>query len=397
MKYFYVVCLSMGCLFTQAAKAASAGDLDLSFNSTGIVATLPTLAGTGFNGNDVIQQADGKLVAAGYRYNKKGLRHFAVLRYNSDGSLDTTFNGTGATTTVFSALPIPFDYAQAIIQQDDGKLVAAGNSLNAGAEEFALARYNKDGSLDVTFGEAGLLTTSFGAGNDKCYSVIQQADGKLVAAGLSYANGNADFALVRYNRDGSLDDTFGGDGMVTAAVGAGHDFGQTVIQLADGKLLMTGRSDDEFAMVRLNADGSLDATFDTDGKMFVGITANPDYALSVIQQADDKIVIAGYTSSAGNYDLAIARYNLDGSFDVSFSGDGKLTMPIGSSSEAATSVIQQMDGKLVMGGYSYVGGNIHFALVRLSADGSLDTTFNTDGKLTTAVGSVNDQAFSVIQ
>src|SRR6478735_1635966 len=100
MKKISLVCLSFSLLFVHAAMAAAPGDLDTSFNGTGIVATLPTLLGTGFNGNDVIQQADGKLVAAGYRYNKKGVKNFAVLRYNNDGSLDTTFNGTGAVTTV---------------------------------------------------------------------------------------------------------------------------------------------------------------------------------------------------------------------------------------------------------------------------------------------------------
>src|SRR6218665_2012262 len=130
MKKISLACLSSSLLFIQAllfintAAAALPGDLDASFNGTGIVATLPTLAGTGFIGEDVIQQADGKLVAAGYRSNSKGVRNFGVLRYNSDGSLDTTFNGTGAVTTVLATfVTVPVDYAQSVIQQEDGKLV----------------------------------------------------------------------------------------------------------------------------------------------------------------------------------------------------------------------------------------------------------------------------------
>jgi uncharacterized delta-60 repeat protein len=338
-------------------------------------------------------------VVAGYRYNKKGIRNFAVVRYNSDGSLDSTFNGTGAVTTVLSGLLKPSDYGQSVIQQANGRLVVAGNSFNGANEDFGLVRYNQDGSLDVTFNETGIVTTSVGTGNDKCYSVIQQADGKLVVSGTSYTGSNPDFALVRYESDGSLDTSFGVNGKVVTPIGTGSDFGQSVIELSDGKLLMVGYSEYVFVLVRYNDDGSLDTTFDGDGKLFAGITTYPaaSYGLSVLQQTDDKIVVAGYAKTSGNDDLAIARYNLDGSFDTSFSGDGKLTMPIGSSNEAAAAVIQQADGKLVMGGYSYNAGNVHFALVRLNTDGAMDTTFSSDGKLVTSVSALNDQAFSVIQ
>ena len=408
------LCLSFSVLFVQSllfvntATAAAAGDLDVSFNATGIVATLPTLAGTGFNGNGVIQQTDGKLVAAGYRYNKKGLKNFAVLRYNDDGSLDTTFNGTGAVTTAFGTLlTTPVDYAQSLIQQADGKLVAAGTtSLDGGLTpafySFALARYNKDGSLDETFGEAGILTTGFSSNhNDKCYSVIQQADGKLVAAGTSFSSGGEgdDFALARYESNGELDTSFGVNGKVVTPIstaGTKKDSGRSVIQLSDDRLLMVGYSENSFVMVMYNEDGSLDTTFDGDGKMFADITANPDFAFSVIQQADDQIVIAGYSTSPGTgTDFAIARYDLDGLLDTTFNGTGKLILPIaaGSGSDTATSVIEQADGKLVLGGYS----NNHFAIARLNSNGSLDTTFSTDGKQITVIGSNTDQAFSVIQ
>ena len=238
MKNIHAVSLLVGLLFVPLVNAAAPGDLDLSFGGTGIVATLPTLAGTGFNGNDVLQQADGKLVVAGYRYNKKGIRNFAVVRYNSDGSLDSTFNGTGAVTTVLSGLLKPSDYGQSVIQQANGRLVVAGNSFNGANEDFGLVRYNQDGSLDVTFNETGIVTTSVGTGNDKCYSVIQQADGKLVVSGTSYTGSNPDFALVRYESDGSLDTSFGVNGKVVTPIGTGSDFGQSVIELSDGLSLI---------------------------------------------------------------------------------------------------------------------------------------------------------------
>ena len=410
MKKISLACLSFSLLFVQATVAITPpGGLDSSFSDDGIVTTLPTQKGTGFTGNAVIQQADGKLVAVGYRNNSKGVRNFAVLRYNDDGSLDTTFNGTGAVTTVLATfLTTPVDYAQSVFQQSDGKLVVAGTSsldggVNPALFNFALVRYNKDGSLDETFDEDGIATTGFDPINhtDKCYSVIQQADGKLVAAGTSSRSDGEgdDFALARYNLDGTLDTEFGGDGKVVTSIGTSgskKDIGRSVIQLADDRLLMVGYSENAFVMVMYNEDGSLDTTFDGDGKMFGNITANADFGVSVIQQADEQIVIAGYSTTPGTgNDFAVARYDLDGTPDATFNGTGKLILPIanGAGADYAYAVIQQPDEKLVIGGYS----NGNFALARLSADGSLDATFGDGGKKLTPVGSNDGQAFSVIQ
>jgi uncharacterized delta-60 repeat protein len=122
----------------------------------------------------------------------------------------------------------------------DGKLVVAGSSYNGSSYDVALVRYNADGSLDTGFDGDGKVTTAIGAANDYGYSVIQQADGKLVVAGTSYNGSSYDFALVRYNADGSLDASFDGDGIVTTAIGAANDYAQSVIQQADGKLVVAG-------------------------------------------------------------------------------------------------------------------------------------------------------------
>ena len=383
------------------ALAAAPGDMDLSFNHLGYVSTVPLKAGTGFNGNGIIQQADGKLVAVGNTYNAKGMKQFALLRYNLDGTLDTTFNGTGMVITKISDLTVPVDDAKAVIQQSNGRLVVVGVTASGVNDDCALVRYNKDGSLDETFGEQGIVTMGFGTKDDTCLSIIQQADDKLVVAGeaaMSNGNDKADFALARFNADGSLDSSFGTGGKVTTDFGGTTNNGRSVIQLADGKLLMAGYSDYNFALTRYNTDGSLDTAFDTDGKLFVDIASDRDYAISVLQQADGRLVLAGYTNvNPGNKtNFAVVRLNQDGSFDPSFNSTGKLVLSVDSNNNAVAKVIQQTDGKLVLAG-STITSSKHMALVRLNTGGSLDTGFGGDGKVTANIGSVSDEAVSVVQ
>jgi uncharacterized delta-60 repeat protein len=247
------------------------------------------------------------------------------------------------------------------------------------------------GDLDLSFGGGGKVTTAIGTGGDFGYSVIQQADGKLVVAGSSWNGSNADVALVRYNADGPLDTGFDGDGKVTTAIGGSDDVGYSVIQQADGKLVVAGYSYNgssyDFALVRYNTDGSLDTGFDGDGKVTTAIWCGTMImAYSVIQQSDGKLVVAGTSYNGSSYDFALVRYNADGSLDASFDGDGIVTTAIGAANDYAQSVIQQADGKLVVAGYSDNGSNYDVALVRYNTDGSLDTGFDGDGKVTTAIG-----------
>jgi uncharacterized delta-60 repeat protein len=378
-------------LLGTSSLHAAPGDLDLSFGGGGKVTTA---IGTGGDfGYSVIQQADGKLVVAGTSYNGSN-DDFALARYNANGTLDTGFDGDGKVITDMGS---SYDYGSSVIQQVDGKLVVAGTSNN----DFALARYNADGSLDTSFDGDGKVTTAIGASTDVGYSVIQQADGKLVVAGYSWNGSSYDFALVRYNADGSLDASFDGDGIVTTAIGAANDYAQSVIQQADGKLVVAGYSwngsNDDVALVRYNTDGSLDTGFDGDGKVTTAIGTGYDEGYSVIQQADGKLVVAGTSYNGSSNDFALVRYNADGSLDASFDGDGIVTTAIGAGDDYGRSVIQQADGKLVVAGSSWNGSNNDVALVRYNEDGSLDTSFDGDGKVTTAIGAGDDFGRSVIQ
>ena len=348
----------------------------------------PTLF-TGNNLSDtaksVTVQADGKILVAGYSGN--GPQYdFSLVRYNSDGSLDTTFSHNGMVNTDVGT---SYDFGSSVTVQEDGKILVAGSSRNAaGNDDFALVRYNNDGSLDTTFGGDGIVTTAIGTGYDNASSVTVQADGKILVAGSS--NLPYDFALVRYNSDGSLDATFSSDGKVTTSIG-GFDSARSVTVQADGKILAAGYCDNginyDFALIRYNSDGSLDTTFGSTGIVSTVIGTNYEAAQSVTVQSDGKILVAGYSkNTAGNDDFALVRYNNNGSLDNTFSGDGKVTTAIGTGSDIGYSVAVQADGKILLTGYSINGSNSDFALVRYNSDGSLDTTFSNDGKLTT----VND-------
>lgn len=355
----------------------------------------PTLF-VGNNLSDVAKsvtvQADGKILVAGYTGN--GPQYdFALVRYNSDGSLDTTFSNNGMVKTDVGT---SYDYGSSVTVQIDGKILVAGSSRNAaGNDDFALVRYNTDGSLDTTFGGDGILTTAVGTSTDNGNSVTVQADGKILVAGSS--NIPYDFALVRYNSDGSLDTTFSADGKVTTSIG-GFDSARSVTVQADGKILVAGYSDNginyDFAIIRYNSDGSLDATFGSTGVVTTAIGANYEAAQSVTVQADGKILVSGYSKNTSD-DFALVRYNSDGSLDTSFGGDGIILTTIGTGSDIGYSVAVQSDGKIVVGGVSNNGSNTDFAMVRYNSDGSLDTTFSSDGKVTTAIGTGSDVGYSV--
>jgi uncharacterized delta-60 repeat protein len=390
--------LLVACLFAVLlipAARATPGTLDPSFGTGG---TVTTAIGPG---NDVglaaVIQPDGKILAAGYSSNGTS-EDFALARYNADGSLDTSFGSGGKVTTSFGSGD---DDASTIALQSDGKIVLGGYTTVGARAEFALARYNSNGSLDPTFGSGGEVTTPVGS-DDYVASVALQPDGKIVAAGSSSNGSNYDFALARYNPDGSLDTTFNGGGTATTAFGAGGDTAYGVAIQPDGKIVAGGDgwtgSKFDFALARFDTNGSLDSSFGSGGKVTTPIGSGADVPLAgVALQPDGKIVAAGYTTKVGGEDFALARYNADGSLDSGFGTGGKVTTAIGQHN-AVLDLALQPDGRIVAGGYSWDSPTIaseDFAVLRLNADGTLDSSFGSGGKIRTSIGSNEDVGSAV--
>ena len=381
----FVVVAWIGVLFALVGSLAfaAAGRLDPTFGVGGKVTTDFT---SGYDIADgVAVQADGKMVVVGMAGGRNP--KFALARYNADGSLDTSFGLDGHVTTDFTS---GFDGAAAVALQVNDQIVAAGEAGGRNPK-FALARYNPDGSLDTSFGQGGKVTTNFTRYEDGAHAVAIQRDGKIVAAGMTGGGGDPEFALARYNVDGSLDTSFGKEGRVVTDFTSYEDrvfFGLAIQR--NGKIVAAGVAgagspDSKFALARYNRNGSLDTSFGTRGRVTTDFTSNADSAFGLGIQTNGKIVIAGESGGGGaNPRFALARYNTNGSLDKCFGGDGMVTTDFSAYEDGASNQAVQRNGKIVAAGVAgYQGPDPKFALTRYDRDGSLDPSFGRDGKVTT--------------
>ncbi len=314
-----------------------------------------------------------------------------ILDASSPGALDAGFGNSGNAIT-------PLDGGSArgysVAVQNDGKIVVAGSCDTGAKLEFALARYSASGELDPAFGTLGVVKTDFGVGKSEAYSVALQRDGKIVAAGYLWNGFNYFLAVARYQTDGTLDTSFGGDGMVSSAVGTQTDVGQCVLVQADGRIVVGGRSyngtKNDFALVRYQSDGRLDASFGSGGKLTTSLGSYDDEIRGVAIQADGKIVVAGSSRKASGDDIAVARYHGNGTLDTEFGVGGKVVTSVGSLRDSGQGLVLQSDGKIVVGGFTFNGSDTDFALLRYRADGTLDTAFGNDGRVVTPIGKYGD-------
>ena len=305
-------------------------------------------------------QADGKVVTVGMTTTNAGGADFAVVRHQRDGTLDTTFGNGGMVVTAIGAARAS-DEAYAVAVQADGKIVVAGYTATTAADvDFALVRYNANGTLDNTFGTGGKVVTSFGPSTDRVQTLAIQADGKIVAAGDSdrgVATTGIDFALARYNVDGGLDAGFGTAGKVTTPIrtlGARDSVYALLLQPVGGETrIVAVGGEGDFSAARYTANGTLDNTFGNGGKianLFVTSTIGAARAVTLV--ADNKIVIAGHIHE----DHALARLNVDGTLDAGFGTGGKVVTPLAAATwDEANSIVRQADGKLLVGGWVYAG------------------------------------------
>jgi uncharacterized delta-60 repeat protein len=322
----------------------------------------------------------------------------------SGGVLDPTFGSGGVVTTAIG--PDAAAAAVAVYPNagtaNDSKIVAAGNFTSSSGEgELALARYNANGSLDTSFGSAVTVTTALGRDNS-VQAIAIQSDGKVLAAGwVRQQNNNYDFALTRYNSNGSLDTSFGNKGVVTTnltggAKSASEDYANAIVVQPDGKIILAGTSttgivstNNNIALARYNSNGSLDTSFGSGGKVITSYLSIPGSVGntsvdSVALEPDGTIVVFGASQFAGGVNHPfVARYTSSGVLDSTFGGTGIVVLTqvsliqSGGGYPAQVAGVVQGDGRVVVEGPDATSGSADLA--RLNLNGSLDSTFGTGG------------------
>ena len=321
----------------------------------------------------LVLRPDGKLVVAGCRCPPPGENlddSLVLARYDAKGHLDDGFGSSGTVTTALGNGAGTW----ALVRQRDGKLVAAASTGKGANSRFALARYGPDGRLDRSFGKGGVVTTAIGR-SAAAEELLLQPDGKLVAAGYSGLGASSRFALARYDRNGRLDPSFGSGGTTTTAIGM-DSVAQALLLQPDGKLVAAGGGGHlkafAFALARYDRNGRLDPGFGSHGTVTTPIGDSAGAAALVLQPGG-KLVAAGsaYYGADDSDRFALARYDGAGRLDPGFGSGGTVTTAIGKDAGAAA-LVRQPDGKLVVAGYRGDGRNFTFALVRYDANGGLD-------------------------
>jgi len=311
------------------------------------------------------------------------------------GTVDVSFGGEGALRSNFGGT---YDWAYATAIQPDGKILAAGVSEAKGTYDFALARYTSTKDLDPTFGEGGFVLTDFNASYDWAYAMALLPNGKILVAGVSDASGSKDFALARYNPNGSLDTSFGNGGRIietSRSLTADIIRGMTI--QPDGRIIVAGVSyedvatlgpNGDFLVARYLPDGKNDLTFGIGGLMATDFDdSSYDEPYSVVLQPDGRIVLGGYTNAGngpgvlfGADQLALARYTPNGLLDPTFGRGGKVIFDGGSLDERILALAIAPDGSILAGGYVNGEKRSDLMLARLRTDGLLTPKWGNTGK-----------------
>ncbi len=365
------------------------------------------IQGTDDGGYAMVIQPDNKIVVGGYAVSGSQ-KDFALVRYNSDGSLDTTFNGTGKVTTDISGASRS-DRIWGLALQSDGKIVAAGEVVAVGGDnDIALARYNSNGTLDTTgFGVGGIVTTDHGVPltNNSAYGVALQGT-NIIVAGVEKVGTVNNFMAARYTSAGLLDATFGTLGVTTVGFSGGNDVARAVAIDSSSRVVLGGYSsngsNDDFAVARLTSTGTLDPTFvGGAGKAAIDLgNNNADQAFAVGIDGAGRIILAGSTYNGVNKDFAFACYLSTGALDTAGFGGGtgiKKT-DFGNSPDVAQSILVRTDGSFVAGGFSrYSDSSDDFAIASYNSSGGPDTTFNGTGRLTFRISNYDERIYAIAQ
>lgn len=371
----------------------SDGTLDNTFGIDGIVeTTLGSTEDLAFSG---ALQPDGKILVAGYTWKGDDDFDFALVRYTVEGLRDLTFGQSGIVTTNFGDGDADGhgddDRARKVLLQPDGKIILAGSTGGPGTAwmtDMAFARYLPDGQLDGSFGQNGKVIIQMDEPGSQLAqyvnSMAMQADGKVLAAGFTEVLDettqeiNRSFIAARLNANGDLDNSFGVGGIVLPSIGR-DDVANSIQLQSDGKILIFGRSSpvnegfNDFALVRYNANGTLDAGFGNQGIVLTAFDNAYDFGLDMVVQKDGKILTSGMTvvQNGTTWDFAMARFHADGLIDMAFGNNGKVTTDFSNNLDRGAAMAMDSKGKIVIVGHTITNTHADVALARYINDASL--------------------------
>lgn len=374
------------------SSAAQVGSLDNSFNSNGKVTT--NIGGS--DGiTDMVIQPDGKIVSVGYS-SISNTAKFGITRCNPNGILDASFGVSGIVTT---AITTGFDQAFAVALQTDGKIVVGGSMWVGNSSNIAVVRYNSDGALDNTFGNGGIVSVAIGTADCGASDLIIQPDGKIVfVSNATIAAIARDFAIARLNPDGSLDNSFGSGGITSVDINNDDNYVFTLAMQADGKFIMAGMSANnlsgasDFAFCRVDSSGNLDATYGTNGTVVTDFGKYDEWATGAVIQPDGKLLLGGITGSP--YKVSMARYDTLGVLDLTFNGTGMVTQAF-TTHDNCNAITLDTAGNIIAVGVSNTGTSQNFLVSRFLTSGVVDSTFGNNGFVNTDFSNGIDKANAV--
>jgi uncharacterized delta-60 repeat protein len=350
----------------------SSGTLDTAFNNVGYVVHNGAAGGNSYDrGFSIVIDSSGKILVGGYSINGSGNFDMAIWRYNSDGILDNTFDTDGIAVHHNAAGAGTHDLGFGITLNADGKILVTGYSINGDSnEDMVIWRYNSNGTLDTSFNALGYVvhnSAAGGNGSDFGRVVTADSNGNILVAGRSWNGSNDDMVIWRYDSTGVIDTSFNTAGFVVhngAAGGNSHDIGEGLVIDQNGRILVTGssiNSEGNYDMIiwRYNSNGILDNTFNNIGYIIHHNAAggySNDYGNKIIIDIDGKILVTGYSlNSGGNKDMVTWRYNTNGTLDTTFNSFGSVvhnSAAGGNGDDLGSAVIVDSIGRILIAGRS---------------------------------------------
>jgi len=357
------------------------GVLDTAFGTSGIMTYTDGM--NSYAGTMVKDSSDRYLIAGVHNQNA------AVWRYSSEGVLDNTF-GTGGLVEFDGGGTI--ESVSKLLLQSDGKIIAVGFSQNTSStRSMSIWRLTSSGTLDSSFGTNGIVTYSGGGNYDLAYDGIIDSNNKIVVTGIDNISGN-DMAIWRFDINGTPDATFGTGGLAVDGATVSVDNGSHILEDSNGKYLILGSGNSNAVIWRYNSNGTLDTTYGTNGIVEYDYASGYDTLNGAVLGSNDTLTVAGTSSNGTDMDVVLLKYDNTGTLVSSFGTGGVVRYDSSYGYDGPSVLAIDSSGRLLLTGASdNAAGDRDMMIWRYNANGSLDSSFGTNGVVRYDYGTATDE------